>query len=569
MSKKKKFKIRNIIILFISLSLIIYLGYTAVTLIPKIIDKYKVKPIISYLAGDTTPIKLYDDEYNQVLELYRGTKVDRYEKEIINNEVTYNEVVYNETKYLVETNHLVLNYNEVIFEKELYIRTTSTIYEDSETPNIVGLIKKGNKATITAFDKLDDKGLVNMYKISYNDIEGYVYSKYIVFSKAEADAYYDEKGISKVHLARKDTLKLGAGTPGTLDYYPYEKPEFEDNVMPKEVRSLYVNGGVLNNIDNYIKLAKENNINAFVVDIKENGAPSYKSEVMKELSPTTYKKAFYSAESFGKIIKKLKDNGFYVIGRITTFKDNYYVNDNKEDAILNSAGKAFYYNGSYWPTAFSRNVWEYNVKIAIEAVKLFDLDEIQFDYVRFPDRTGYLENNGTINFNNTYKETKAEAIQTFLMYACDNIHKYNAYVSADVFGESANGYVTGYGQYWPAISNIVDVISGMPYPDHFNKYEYGFDVPVWTIPYQLLKTWGKTAMLRQKETATPAVVRTWIQAYNTIHSPYITYGPSQIEEQIKGLYEAGLTGGYMTWNGSSSLNKYTEIASAFRKDYLN
>ena len=114
------------------------------------------------------------------------------------------------------------------------------------------------------------------------------------------------------------------------------------------------------------------------------------------------------------------------------------------------------------------------------------------------------------------------------MYATDEIHKYNAYVSVDVFGESANSYVTAYGQYWPAISNIVDVISAMPYPDHFDTYAYGSKVPVWTEPYELLKAWGKTVVTRQSEIPTPAVVRTWIQAYNAIKSPYIVYDANKV-----------------------------------------
>ena len=154
------------------------------------------------------------------------------------------------------------------------------------------------------------------------------------------------------------------------------------------------------------------------------------------------------------------------------------------------------------------------------------------------------------------------------MYACDEIHELGAYVSVDVFGESANTYVAAYGQYWPAISNVVDVISGMPYPDHFARGEYGVSIP-WTEPYKILNLWGQAVSKRQNEIETPAIVRTWIQAYNAIYSPNVVYDATMMENQIKGLYDAGLTGGYMTWNGSSNLSKYTSIASAFRKDYLN
>ena len=122
---------------------------------------------------------------------------------------------------------------------------------------------------------------------------------------------YDEAGIYQIHLARNDLY--GGGSAGNLDYYPYEKPVFENNIMPTEVRSLYLNSGVLGQIDEYISLAKESNINAFVVDIKDSGAPAYASPVMQELSPTNYERAINSFEYYQSVIKKLKDNGFYVI----------------------------------------------------------------------------------------------------------------------------------------------------------------------------------------------------------------------------------------------------------------
>ena len=154
------------------------------------------------------------------------------------------------------------------------------------------------------------------------------------------------------------------------------------------------------------------------------------------------------------------------------------------------------------------------------------------------------------------------------MYATDELHKLDVYVAADVFGESAHTYVTPYGQYWPAISNVADVISGMPYPDHFGTYEYGFKEPVWTIPYDLLYLWGNEfVMARQSEIPTPAIVRTWIQAYDAIKSPKVTYDANMVFKEIQGLYDAGLTGGFITWNGGSSLSKYKEISSAFGKEY--
>jgi hypothetical protein len=75
---------------------------------------------------------------------------------------------------------------------------------------------------------------------------------------------------------------------------------------------------------------------------------------------------------------------------------------------------------------------------------------------------------------------------------------------------------------------------------------------------------GKTAASRQKEIPTPGIARTWIQAYNAIREPYNTYGPEQITSQINGLKDAGLTGGYITWNAASNISKYEKLSSAFK-----
>ena len=85
-----------------------------------------------------------------------------------------------------------------------------------------------------------------------------------------------------------------------------------------------------------MEFAKDTNINAFVVDIKDNTAPAYPAEAMKKYSQTNYNNAINSYEEYKNAIQKLKDNGFYVIGRITTFKDSYYAKDHPEATIIDT-----------------------------------------------------------------------------------------------------------------------------------------------------------------------------------------------------------------------------------------
>lgn len=519
-----------------------------------------------YLTSSSYEVTLYDMEYKEVTSLVRGTKISYQSNKIEHQDKEYYLIKYDNKEYYVWCSNVTIKEGDSIQEKVMYVRTPLTLYKDSIGVSILSTIKKGEELKIIGYDYLYEDGSVHKYHVEYGDKTGYVYGKYLVTNKELALQNYDENNSYQVHVLRGD--RYGGGNASNLDYYPEEKPLFKDNVMPDDVRTLYLNSSVLSDVDRYITLAKGSGINAFVVDIKD-GSLGYPSVVASTMSKTSYATAKNTMDEYKQAVQKLKDNGFYVIGRIVVFNDYNYVLDHKESAITNiTTGEPYLHNSSYWPSPYARDVWEYNVSLALEAVEIMGFHEIQFDYVRFTDRTYTLEKNGIIDLKNTYNEEKAQAIQGFLMYARDALHEKQVYISADVFGESAHAYVTGYGQYWPAISNVVDVISAMPYPDHFNTYDYGLSEISWTVPYKLLYAWGSNyAMIRQSEIPTPAKVRTWIQAYNTIREPFIVYDANKVSEQIQGLYDAGLTGGFITWNSKSSYDKYKEISLAFGKEY--
>ena len=514
-----------------------------------------------YLAGDTNKVTTYimdeDNSLKENSELVRGKKVIYSGKKVNMNDNEYLLIEFDNTEYYVTAKQLVKNVKDVVLEKERYVRTSVTVYENETDSKIASFIKKGNKLDIIGYDKLFDDGNVNMYKIKYNDTEGYVYSKYLVNDKESADSVYNENGVYDIHKDRKfKGRELYGGKASTLDYYPYERVEFEDNKLLKKAKTMYLNAGTIGSIDSYLKIAKENGVNAIVVDIKD-GALAYSSNVAKEISPTAYATAINDNSSYKSAIDKIKDAGIYAIGRIVVFNDVHYGKDHPDDCISSTASSRL------WPSAYSRGAWYYNVELAKEAVKEMGFNEIQFDYVRFPEDAYNMSIKGNSDFKNKYDEEKAEAVQNFLFYATDQIHKVGAYLSVDVFGECSGEYVTAYGQYWPAISNIVDAISSMPYTDHFGR-----SVDTWTNAYQTVYNWAKGAAARQKEIPTPAVARTWITAYDTPYwKPTVIYNASKIEDQVRALYDAGLDGGFITWNSASSLAKYEQIKTAFNKDY--
>lgn len=538
----------------------ITIGISAIIVVLAVLLLGKGKDIINkeamYLASSDKVVKLYiqDDDGNlkEDKDLVRGTKVSSYKDTITKDNKSYTKIDYDKSIYYVDSGSLVKDAKSAVLERVKYVRTSVTVYQNSEDSKIESFIKKGNKIDVTDYDKLLEDGSVNMYKIKNDNTEGWVYGKYLVNDEETANEVYNENSVYDTHKDRKYGLReLYGGKASTLDYYPYERVEFENNKLLKSAKAMYLNAGTIGSIDSYLKIAKENGVNAIVVDIKD-GALAYSSEVAKEISPTAYKTAINDNSLYKAAIDKIKEAGIYAIGRIVVFNDTHYAKDHPEDCI-NSTG---------WPSAYSRNVWYYNVELAKEAAREMGFNEIQFDYVRFPENA-YNLSVAKADFKNKYDEEKAEAVQNFLFYATDQIHKEGIYLSVDVFGECSSEYVTAYGQYWPAISNIVDAISSMPYTDHFGR-----SVDTWTNAYQTVNNWAKGASARQKEIPTPAVARTWITAYDTPYwNPKVIYNASKIEDQVRALYDAGLDGGFITWNSASSLAKYEQIKSAFAKNY--
>ena len=516
----------------------------------------------AWLCADTPQITYYNKSFTESGSVARGKQVaystsEKLERDGVTYYLTYLDVP--QYGYISEEN-LTSDESKVVREKTVYVRTPQNLRKAEDSIELGELVEQGTELTVLGYDETSN-GVVHLYHVrTQSGKTGYISGNYTAATYEDAMEVYDRFGVYMTHASRED--RYGGGDGGSLYYYPTEKASFEGNPMPERVYAIYLtcDPKVLADIDAYIDYAKSTKINAFVVNIIDGTSVGYPSAVYDEYSPTTGKYANNTTEEYKTAIQKIKDAGFYVIGRLTTFNDSFFVTDHPEYGINDTDGDPLYIANSYWPSPYCRYVWEYKVALAKDAVRTMGFNEIQFDYVRFPDGTYQYEKNGNIDYHNTYDETKAQAIQRFLMYAVEELHDEGVYVSADVFGETNNPYVTSYGQYWSAISNVVDVISGMPYPDHFAQD--GSYRP-WEHPYETLLEWGEKAAQRQAETPSPAIVRTWIQAYDAIRTPYNTYGPDEVGGEIRALEEAGLSGGFMAWNATCSLSKLESLKPAF------
>ena len=457
----------------------------------------------------------------------------------------------------MKADNLVSSIDEVVQETKVYVRTPVTIYAEESGPAIASFAAKGTELKVTGYDQLLTDGSVHKYKVAYGEGddagEGYVYSKYIVSSAKSAKKVYNRTGTYSKVKNDVYSFNLYGGKAKNLDYYPYERPVIEGKEFCDDARAMYLNCASATYPDNYIKLIEKTDCNAVVADIKD-GVLAWPAETAKDWSPKSYRTAYTSYRKYKKGINKLKDTGVYMIGRIVVFNDPLYAKDHPEDCIR-------YGGKTVWPSAYSRDVWEYNVRLAQEAIEEFGFDEIQFDYVRFPEDAYEMSKSGKANFRNLYGEEKGQAIQNFCFYAADQIHEAGAYFSVDVFGECAYGYMTAYGQYWPGISNIVDAISAMPYTDHMGGTND------WTNPYRTVNKWAKRAKKGQDYLDDPAAARTWITGYNTPYwAPTEDYGEKALKDQIRALKDAGLEGGFIPWNGVNDLGKYKQYKKIWNKD---
>ena len=510
---------------------------------------------VGYAASSEESVLVYDEEGAVLGSLTRGAEV-HYVLEDMDSDSAYVRVVNGETYVLLEKQHLAQRYEDAVQVDTVYaLRGMSLLDETGAVPGCA--VEKGMALTVTGFDGLDGDGAVLRWRVSCDRGEGYIAAANVRMTEEEALAQYDE-ALYQLHASRGDSW--GGGDAAGLDYYPVEKGPIAGNDMPDEVRALYLNGSAVQYADSYLRVAEGSGVNAFVVDIVDGTAVSYASPVMQQYSPSAYAAAMDTMEGFRANVQKLKDAGYYLIGRITVFNDAHLAADHPEQVICDLNGTPLQISHMYWPSAYDRTVWQYKVDLALEAAAL-GFNEIQFDYIRFPDGAYNYEKAGTIDYRNTYGESKAQAVQRFLLYAAERLHSAGYYLSGDVFGECANPYVTACGQYWPAISAAVDAISGMPYPDHYSARG---DYKPWEHPYDTVHMFGAAAAERQTETVSPGAVRTWIQAYNALWEPYNTYGATEVAAEVKALRDTGCTGGFMTWNGGSDINKYQSIIGALR-----
>ena len=322
-------------------------------------------------------------------------------------------------------------------------------------------------------------------------------------------------------------------------------------------------------LDNHLQFVIDNNMNSIIVDMKDdNGYITYNSS----LSVPTEAGAIHKRIDIETLLEKAHEKGIYVIARLPVFKDSIlYHYDNGKYALKDKTdgqpwgekfkiendetGEIIWQQREYWVDPFSEFVWEYNVSIAHELQNL-GVDEIQFDYIRFPTDGDLSRIDYTFNKPGMLR---IEALESFLVMSREKI---DIPVSTDLYGFNSWYRMGNWnGQSIDMVSNYVDVISPMYYPSHFPS-QFMKDLTYLQRAEEIYREGGKRSA---RIVGNRSIVRPYIQAFligtelNMEDDEYAMY----LNLQVKGA-EDSKSSGFSLWNAS---NKYYMVSDSFT-DYF-
>lgn len=289
---------------------------------------------------------------------------------------------------------------------------------------------------------------------------------------------------------------------------------------------------------NALKLINETELNSLVIDVKgDRGMITYTSDI--PLAAEIGAQKLIIVKDIKGLLGTLKEKGIYTIARIVVFKDNVLGAAHPDLAIKTANGQLWRdREGLVWMDASKKEVWDYNIDIAEEAARM-GFDEIQFDYVRFPDQKGPV-----FGVENT-ETNRVNAVSGFLQEARQRLIPYNVFLSADIFGYVAwNLNDTYIGQRLDSIAASVDYLALMLYPSGFQFGIPGYTNPV-AHPYEII---SHTLARAQQRSGLPAVrFRPWLQGFRDYAFDKRIFAGPEIRTQIDASESFG-AGGWMLWN---------------------
>lgn len=374
----------------------------------------------------------------------------------------------------------------------------------------------------------------------------------------------EEKAKENVATINRPELKLREGNLYNAENNSvFEYQSGVDIPYPDDgVKGIYVTafsaGG--DRMQSLIDLVNNTALNSMVIDVKEDVGDIMMPLDSENDTAKSHMQDYIDGEN---LLNQMEENEIYPIGRIVVFKDTRLANDRPDLSFLNSDGTVWQNgNGESFVNPFLKEVWDYNIDIAIEAAKL-GFKEIQFDYVRFPEAfetmSGELEYDlGEYDAEGADEvQNRVNAVTDFVSYAKQKLEPYGVEVSVDVFGYAATQReAPGIGQNFSQISSNVDVISSMIYPSHWGAGAFGYDAPD-LEPYNVINDYMAVENEVLGALEDPPQSRPWLQDFTASYlgpGNYLDYGASEVEAQIQALKDNGVEE-YLLWDSG---NTYSE-----------
>ena len=315
-----------------------------------------------------------------------------------------------------------------------------------------------------------------------------------------------------------------------------------------EVRAIYLThimAGSHNGLE-LIKRWKAAGGNAVVFDVKDSDG-SVGIPFDNPFNPNTSRP---DIPNLAKFVRWMHQQNLHVIARIACFRDERLVTAHPELAVRSRSSSApWRENGKLvWTDPSDPRVQDYDIALAMKAIE-GGVDEIQFDYVRFPAEGN--QPDAKFEFQNSHPDwQRSDVIANFLARAYDKIHPTGDLLSLDVFGVMAwqrSVDLSHTGQDITKMAQHADVISPMIYPSHFFGMD-GYAVPG-DAPEHFI---GESMDRFQKITAGSGVVlRPWLQAF---HWKTPSYSPAYIETQVS-VAKAHYGNGFLFWNAANDYSK--------------
>jgi hypothetical protein len=379
-------------------------------------------------------------------------------------------------------------------------------------------------------------------------------TKYMTGSELEA-------AIRQANPSLPKGIWLKAGQDVLIPGYEaevHEKPVLVSKDF--EVRAIYLTGTMagsakgLELIRDWRKLGG----NSVVFDVKDSDGPVnvpfehrlLHAEAKYKMDAPLGSRVAPPIRNLPKFIRFVHQQNMHAIARIAIFRDEYLVTHHPELAVRSrKTGGPWRENGKLvWTDPSNPAVQEYNIALARYAAEA-GVDEVQFDYVRFPAEGD--QKDAAFTFETAHpKWQRTDVIADFLAQAHQQLKPLNVLFSLDVFGVMAwqrNVDLAHTGQDIVKMAQHCDVLSPMIYPSHFFGMD-GYKDPGDAPEHFIGESMDRFRLITKDS---GVVLRPWLQAFGWRTK---SYSPEYIVKQVTVAKDKGGIG-FLFWNARNDYSK--------------